>query len=161
MSETPPEEPQQPTPQQPTPPPPAGYSAPPPGYNAPPPAYNAPPPAYGAAPAGAPLSDSDQRLWATLAHAGGIILGFIAPLVVWLIYKGRGQFVEDQAKEALNFQILVVIAGIVAGILSFVGIGLLLYPVVWIGNLVFCILAAMAANKGQAYRYPLNWRIVK
>ncbi len=163
MTETPPEEPQQPTP-----PPPSGYSAPPPGYQAPPPGYQAPPPAlqapppaYGAAPMGVPLSDSDQRLWATLSHAGAIIIGFIAPLVVWLIYKGRGQFVEDQAKEALNFQILVVIAGVAAGVLSFVGIGLLLYPLIWIGNLVFCILAAMAANKGQAYRYPFNWRIVK
>ena len=107
------------------------------------------------------LSDADQRLWATLAHAGAIILGFIAPLVVWLVQKGKGVFVEEQAKEALNFQILVLIAWIAAGVLSFIGIGFILYPLIWIGNLVFCILAAIAANKGEAYRYSVNWRIVK
>ncbi|WP_263509115.1 DUF4870 domain-containing protein [Actinotalea sp. M2MS4P-6] len=108
-----------------------------------------------------PLSDSDQRLWATLAHAGAIFLSFIAPLVVWLVQKGKGQFVEEQAKEALNFQILVTILYIVSFILSFIGIGVILTFVVWIGNLVFCIMAAVASNKGEAYRYPINWRIIK
>lgn len=166
MTTTPPEEPQQPTPPppsgynpppaQPTPPPAGGYAPPPAGGYAPPPAGYAPPPGYGAQ-----LGDADQRLWATLAHAGAIILGFIAPLVVWLVQKGKGQFVEEQSKEALNFQILVLIAGVAAGILSFIGIGLILYPLIWVANLVFCIMAAIAANKGEAYRYPLNWRIIK
>ena len=159
MTTTPPEEPQSPgTP--PTPPPPSNQ---PPvgGYQAPPPGYQAPPPAYGTAPTGAPLSDSDQRLWATLAHAGAIVLYFVAPLVVWLIYRGRGQFVEEQAKEALNFQILVAIAGFVSTLLVAVGIGAVLLPLVGLANLIFCILAAVAANKGEAYRYPLNWRIIK
>ncbi len=168
MTTTPPEEPNgSGTP--PTPPPPGGYQAPPPGYQAPPPGgyqapppgYQAPPPAYGAAPSGPPLSDSDQRLWATLGHAGPILIGFIAPLVIWLIYRGRGQFVEEQAKEALNFQILVAIAYVASSILSIVGIGIVLFPLVWIGALIFEILAAVATNKGQAYRYPINWRIIK
>jgi len=160
MTTTPPEEPLgSGTPA--TPPPPSGYEAAPPAYQAPPPGYQAPPPAYGAAPTGAPLSDAEQRQWATIGHAGPILVGFIAPLVVWLIYKGRGQFVEEQAKESLNFQIVVAIAYFASTILSFVGIGLILYPLIWIGALVFEIMAAIATNKGEAYRYPLNWRIIK
>ena len=145
---------------------PAGYSAPaagqapPAGYTAPP-AYGAPQTAYGAPTAGAPLGDSDQRLWATLAHIGGVLLGFIAPLVVWLIYKDRGRFVEEQAKEALNFQILVAIAYVVASVTTIIGIGFLIFPLVWIFSLIFSIMGAIAANKGEAYRYPLNWRIIK
>lgn len=141
--------------------PPPAYGTPPAGgYGGPPPAapgYGAP--AYNAA--GAPLSDADQRLWATLAHIGGVFFSFIAPLIVWLVHKGRGAFVEEQAKEALNFQILVMIAYFVGGILSVIGIGVLIIFAVWIGALVFGIMAAMAANRGEAYRYPLNWRIVK
>lgn len=160
----------------PPPPPPAtdgGYETPP--AATPPPAYGSPPaggdggpppaaPGYGA-PAynspGAPLSDADQRLWATLAHIGGVLFSVIAPLIVWLVHKGRGAFVEEQAKEALNFQILILIAYFVSGILSVIGIGLLIMPVVWIVALVFGIMAAVAANRGEAYRYPFNWRIVK
>lgn len=142
-------------------PPAGGYGTPPAGgYGAPPPAA----PGYGApgyAAAGAPLSDADQRLWATLAHIGGVLFSFIAPLIVWLVHKGRGAFVEEQAKEALNFQILILIAYVVSGILSVVGIGLLIMPLVWIVALVFGIMAAVATNRGEAYRYPLNWRIVK
>ena len=141
--------------------PPRAGSVPPPGYNAPPPGYAAaPPPAYGAQP---PLSDADQRMWAMLSHLGAIILGFIAPLVVWLMYKGRGQFVEEQAKESLNFQITMAIVGVVFFILTIVTLGLLsfLYFILWIVILVFCIIAGLAANKGEAYRYPFALRLVK
>ncbi|NTW42291.1 MAG: DUF4870 domain-containing protein [Cellulomonadaceae bacterium] len=133
---------------------PPGYTAPPAGgYQPPPGGYAAPPaPAYGAAPVGAPLSDSDQRLWATLAHILPIIgLSFVPPLVIWLVFKGRGQFVEEQAKEALNFQILLVIAAFAIGIIGTItlGIGFILY-LAFIAALVFMIMAAIAANKGEA-----------
>lgn len=141
-------------------PPAGGYGGPPPagGYSGPPPAA----PAYGAGAAGAPLSDSDQRLWATLAHIGGLILSFVAPLVIWLIYKDRGRFVEEQAKEALNFQITLVIASVVFWIITIVtfGIGGLLF-LAFIVALVFMIMAAIATNKGEAYRYPVNIRLIK
>jgi uncharacterized Tic20 family protein len=137
----------------PVPPPPAPQYGAAPGYVA---------PQYAAAPP-APLSDSDQRLWATLAHIGPIILWVIAPLVVWLVYKDRGRYVEDQSKEALNFQITVAIASVVVFILSIVtlGFGALLYIPLGIGALVLMIMAAIAANKGQAYRYPVTLRLVK
>jgi uncharacterized Tic20 family protein len=127
-----------------------------------------PPPAPGyAAPAPAgpqpPLSDSDQRMWAMLAHLGGIILGFVAPLVVWLIYKERGYFVERQAKESLNFQITAAIAWVVIFILTLITLGIasILYILLWVAILIFCIIAGMAANKGEDYRYPVAIRLIK
>ena len=140
-------------------PPPAG-ATPPPGYQAPPPGYQAPPPGYaGAQP---PLSDSDQRMWAMLSHIGPIVLGFIAPLVIWLVFKERGRFVEEQAKESLNFQIMLAIAGVVFWIITIItlGIGGILF-LTFLVALVFMIMAAIAANKGEPYRYPVNLRLIK
>ena len=120
-----------------------------------------PPPPAAPVPQQPPLSDSDERLYATLGHAGIIVIGFIAPLIVWLLGKERSDFVDDQGKEALNFSILVTIGYVASSILTFVFIGFLLFPLVWIFSVIFCILAAIAANKGERYRYPLNWRIIK
>lgn len=117
-----------------------------------------PPPAPAAQP---PLSDSDARLYATLGHAGIIIIGFIAPLIVWLIGKERSAFVDEQGKEALNFSILIAIAYIVGGLTSWLIIGVFILIAAWILTLVFCIQGAIKANKGESYRYPLNWRIIK
>ncbi|QWP79384.1 DUF4870 domain-containing protein [Lysobacter sp. K5869] len=88
----------------------------------------------------------------------GTILG---PLVVWLMKKDTMPFVADQGKEALNFNITVLIAMIVGGILTLVLIGLLVMAVVGIAWLVLTIMAALAANKGEAYRYPFTLRLVK
>lgn len=139
--------------------PPPAYNAPPPGYQAPPPGYAAPPPGY-AAPA-APLTDAEQRQWAMFSHLGGILFGFVPALVIWLVFKERGRFVDEQAKEALNFQIIWNIALIVSWITIFIFIGFLLLPLVYIGGVIFMVMAGMAANKGQAYRYPVNIRLIK
>lgn len=116
-----------------------------------------PPPA---APA-APLSDSDARLWASLAHFGGILFGFLPSLIIWLVYRERSSFVEGEAKEALNFQITALIASVVAGALTVIIIGFLLLPLVGIAVIVFSILGGLSANKGVAYRYPFALRLVK
>jgi len=96
-----------------------------------------------------------------LAHLGGIILGFISGLVVWLIYKDRDQFVSDQAKEALNFQITLLIGYVISWVLMFVLIGFVTYFLIWIAAIIFCIIGGMAANKGQLYRYPWALRLIK
>ena len=148
--------------------PPDGNPEPTPGPDVPP-VYGSPaaPPPYGQpypqqpVPAALPLSPADERLWATLAHVGGILFSFVAPLVIWLIQKEKSAFVEDQAKEALNFQILVAIAYTVGTILSFLIVPILLIFAAGIASLVFGIMGAMAANKGEAYRYPFSWRIIK
>ncbi len=117
------------------------------------------------APPPAPAGDApqDQRTLALLAHLLGIVTGFIGALVIWLISKddANKSFVTDQAKEALNFQITILIAFVVAWILMFVLIGLLLFPLIAIANLVLCILAAVKANGGEAYRYPFTLRLIK
>ncbi|VTR76829.1 DUF4870 domain-containing protein [Cellulomonas hominis] len=110
-----------------------------------------------------PLRPDEERTWALLAHLGGILFGFIPALVVWLVFKGRGQFLEDQAKEALNFQITLIFAYIAASILTAITFGIAspLLFLVWIASIVFGILAAVAVNKGQWYRYPVTIRLVK
>lgn len=98
---------------------------------------------------------------AMLAHLLAIFFGFIPPLVIWLLKKQESPFIADQAREALNFQITMAIGWIVAMILTVVLIGALLFPVLMIANLVLCIIAALKANEGVAYRYPFALRLVK
>ena len=107
------------------------------------------------------MSPSDQRMWAMLAHLGGILFGFLAPLIVFLVQKDRGAYVNDQSKEALNFQLTLLIAYVVGSVLSIIFIGLLILFAAWIAAIVFGIMAGLAANKGENYRYPLNIRMVK
>jgi len=102
---------------------------------------------------------SDQNQMAMIAHLLGIVIGFVGPLIIYLTAKDK-PFAYEQSKEALNFQITVVIAWVAAAILSVIGIGLLLYPVVWIANVIFCIIAGMAANKGEKYKYPFAIRLI-
>jgi uncharacterized Tic20 family protein len=96
-----------------------------------------------------------------------LVLGFVGPLVIYLMYRDRAPFVREQALEALNFQILISVIGVVAFVVTLVtlGIGALLtvplLGVVGIAALVLIIMAAVAANRGENYRYPLNWRVVK
>ncbi|MCK6210165.1 DUF4870 domain-containing protein [Georgenia sp. EYE_87] len=107
------------------------------------------------------MSDADQRLWSTLTHLSGLVFLLIGPLVIWLVLRERGAFVEDQTKEALNFNITLVILGVVITIISVItlGIGAILY-LYYIAAVVFMILAAVAANRGERYRYPLTIRLV-
>jgi uncharacterized Tic20 family protein len=107
------------------------------------------------------MSPSDQRMWAMLAHLGGILFGFLAPLIVFLVQKDRGAYVNDQSKEALNFQITLLIAYVVGSVLSIIFVGLLILFAAWIAAIVFGIMAGLAANKGENYRYPFNIRMVK
>jgi uncharacterized Tic20 family protein len=107
------------------------------------------------------MSPSDQRMWAMLAHLGGILFGFLAPLIVWLVQKDRGAYVNDQSKEALNFQLTLLIAYVVGSVLSIIFIGVFILFAAWIAAIVFGIMAGLAANKGENYRYPFNIRMVK
>ncbi|QWT23038.1 DUF4870 domain-containing protein [Subtercola sp. PAMC28395] len=124
-----------------------------------------PPPAqgYAAAPA-APLSQSDDKLWASLAHFGNIIL-LIPALVIYLVFKDRGPLVNQESKEALNWTINVTGAVVVLnilGIIPFIGLlfGLLVFAVL-IVNLIFAIIGGVRVNGGGTYRYPLNYRWIK
>lgn len=105
-------------------------------------------------------SKDDQNL-AMLAHLLGIVSGFVGALIIWLIKKDQSAFVDEQGKEALNFQITMMIAFVVSWILMFVLIGMLLMPLLLVANLVFCILAAVAVSKGEHYKYPVAIRLLK
>jgi len=104
---------------------------------------------------------TEAKTVAMLAHLLGILFSFIPSLIIWLTKKQDHAFIDDQAKEALNFQITIVIGWFVALALTIVGIGLLLFPVLGIGNLVFCIIGGIKANDGVAYRYPFAIRLIK
>ena len=104
---------------------------------------------------------SDERTMALLAHLLGIFSFFVGPLVIWLIKKDESEFVDYHGKEALNFQLTMLIAYIVGVILSTIVIGLCITLAVWVVIIIFSIMAAVAANKGEYYRYPISIRFIK
>jgi len=121
---------------------------------------------------------AEERQWAMFAHlsapAGGLLTSavggwgfFIGPLVIWLMKKDTMPFVDDQAKEALNFNITVSAIFLALLLLSVLtlGIGFLvtlpIMAIVGIGALVLVVMAAMKANNGERYRYPLTIRLIK
>jgi len=103
----------------------------------------------------------DARNMAMLCHLLAIFTSFVAPLIIWLIKKDEEPFVDQQGKEALNFQITVILAMFVSVLLSFICIGVLLLFAIPIADLVFCIIASVKAGNGIAYRYPVSLRLVK
>ena len=103
-------------------------------------------------------SSSDNTL-AMLSHLLGIFPGFIGALIIYLTQKGEG-YVKEQSKRALNFQLTILLAYIVAWILIFVIIGIFLFWAVYIANIIFCIMAAVAANQGENYHYPFSIKFV-
>ncbi|RNE58566.1 DUF4870 domain-containing protein [Cryobacterium tepidiphilum] len=102
------------------------------------------------------MSPADEKLWATLIHVGGILFGFLPALIGYLVLKDRGPFIREHAATALNFQLTLLIAYIVGGILTLVFIGLLVLFAAWVLAIVFGIMAAVAANEGRRYTYPLS-----
>ena len=104
-------------------------------------------------------------MFGMLAHILGAVTSFVGPLVIWLIKKDESPFVNDQGKEALNFQITILIGYVVAGIvawLPFIGpcAGGLLWAACLLLGLIFGILGGVEANKGVAYRYPFALRLI-
>jgi uncharacterized protein len=143
-----------------------------------PPESVVPPPSNGPQAPPSDLPSTDERTWAMFAHLsallGCIVTGhwfgwgcFLGPLIIWLVKKDTMPFVNDQAKEALNFNITVAIAFLVLLVLSIVtfGIGLIIAIPLWIviglSWLVLTIIAAVKANEGVRYRYPFALRLIK
>jgi uncharacterized protein len=149
--------------------------APPQGYPPPGGAPHGQPPPY-APPPPAPLSPQDARNLAMLTHLSGLISliglpSFVGPMIVWLVNREKDPFVDGEGKEALNFNLSVLIYAAVGGLLAFVAaiftLGLALFLVIpiaigaGIAWFVFVILAAIQASKGQPYRYPLTIRMIR
>ncbi len=108
----------------------------------------------------------DDRTWALFAHLSalsGLIIPFgsiLGPLIVWLVKKEEMPFVNDQGKEAINFNITVALAGIVSAVLTLILIGFLLLLALFIYWIVMTIIAGIKANEGEAYRYPITLRLL-
>ncbi|MCS0499249.1 DUF4870 domain-containing protein [Protaetiibacter mangrovi] len=118
-----------------------------------------PPPTPDYAPT-AEMSPADQRLWSTLTHVGGILFSWLAPLITYLVLKDRGAFVRAHTATALNFQLTLLIAYIVGSVLSVIIIGFLVLLAAWVLSIIFGIMAAIAANKGEFYTYPMSIKFV-
>ena len=122
-----------------------------------------PPPMSGST----PLNDSDARMWAMLTHLSAlpgsffVIGAVVAPIVIWQIQKDKSAYVDYHGKEAVNFQITMAIAFAVSFLLMFVLVGIFLIWVVGIVWLVLTIIAAVKANNGEYYRYPLTIRFIR
>lgn len=110
---------------------------------------------------------AEDRNLAMLTHLSGIILGFIVPLIVWLVNKDNAakSYLTTEAKEALNFQLTILIGYVICWFLTMTiilaVIGGPLWLILWVVNLVFCIIAAMAVNSKGSYRYPFALRLIK
>jgi uncharacterized Tic20 family protein len=130
----------------PPPPPPGGYTPPVSGQVA--------PPGY---------ANNDEKTWVLLAHFGGIVLGFIAPLIVFLVKGNESATVRAHSLQALNFQITWAIATVVAVILSVVTCGVLFFLpfITWIVIIVFSIIGGVKANEGVLYKYPMSIELIK
>ncbi len=117
-------------------------------------------------PATAATISKEERNWAMLAHLSGLLAfatligGVLGPLVMWMIRKDDMNFAADQAKEALNFQITVFVAGLIAGVMCLILIGFALLGILVIVDLILMIIAAVKASEGVNYRYPFNLRLI-
>lgn len=103
---------------------------------------------------------NDDRNIAVLTHLGGIFFSVLPGLVVWLLKKDDHAYLAEQAREALNFQMSVLIAYLLAWLLVLVLIGLALLPVIYVLNILLCIVAAVKTSQGKAYRYPFSLRLI-
>lgn len=125
-------------------------------------------------------ADKDEHMWAMLCHLAALagitqipFANILAPLVIWLLKKDQYPLVNDQGKESLNFQISLTIYAYglailaVLAVISIVGIFLVLPVLIliasvwWIAELILIIMAAIKANEGVAYRYPITIRFIQ
>ena len=111
--------------------------------------------------------DKDARTWGMLCHlmalSGCIIpLGnLLGPIIIWAIKKDDAPFINDQGKEAINFQITVTIMAVIAIILSLIAIGFLLLVALMLYSVVMVVVAAIKSYDGESYRYPFTIRLLK
>ena len=102
-----------------------------------------------------PLSPSDEKLWATLVHLGAIFFHFLPALIGYLLLKDRGPFIRQHTTAALNFQLTILLGYLIGFFTLWILVGFLILIVAAVLNVIFSIIAAVAANRGQPYRYPI------
>lgn len=100
-------------------------------------------------------------MWTHLLLLAGHFIPLAPTLILWLVKRDQSPYVDDHGKEAVNFQISLLIYFFVSGILVFAAVGIVLIPMVYVLAIVGMIMAAMAASKGKYYRYPACIRFLK
>lgn len=107
--------------------------------------------------------DKDAKQWAMLAHLLGVLTGFVGPLIIYLVKKDEHPFVEQEAKEALNFHLTMLIGYLISMVVVVVSCGFIFFaPIVpAIISVIFGIIGTLEANKGAPYRYPMTIRMIK
>ncbi len=108
----------------------------------------------------ATASSQDPKTIAALVHASGILFGFIGPLVGYLVWP-QDPFIKENSRNALNFQITMMIGFVISFVLTFVIIGIFMMLGLMLAILVLHILAAVDASKGKTYSYPLTIEFIK
>ncbi len=110
----------------------------------------------------------DACMWAMFCHLAGLagyvmplVGNIVGPLIFWQLKKDEYPFVDEHGKEAVNFQISMTLYAVISLLLFVVCVGPFLLVAVAIVDLVFLLIAAVKANNGQSYRYPLTIRFVK
>ena len=123
-------------------------------------------PPTGGQPGQPPLAPDQERLWGMLAHllsfvAAYLALGFVAPLVVLLVFGPRSAYVRAHAVESLNFNLSWLLYAVIGGILLIVAIGLFILIALGIAYVVLIVIASIRANNGEFVRYPLTIRFIR
>ncbi|KVV01495.1 MULTISPECIES: DUF4870 domain-containing protein [Pseudomonas] len=114
-----------------------------------------------------PGPSREARQWAMFCHFSAFLGmwfpfgSLIGPLILWQMKRESDPFIDDQGKEAMNFQITVAIASAICYVLMFVLIGFALIGLLFIGAVVLVVIAGVKANDGVSYRYPFTWRPIK
>ncbi|GAA4744745.1 hypothetical protein GCM10025783_15630 [Amnibacterium soli] len=116
-----------------------------------------------------PLQPSDERMWAMFTHLSALVgivvgagfVGWLGPLIIFLVFKDRSAFVAEHGKATLNFQITMLVAAFVAALLWIVLVGFLITAAIYVIVIVFSIIATVAASRGERYVYPLTIRFIK
>ena len=107
-----------------------------------------------------PETSKEARNMAMLCHLLGIV-GFFAPLVIWLIEKDKHRFVDEHGRAAMNYQVSLIIYYFASGVLCAAFIGFVLLPVLTILHMVFSIIGAVKASKGKSWWYPIAITFLK
>ena len=110
---------------------------------------------------------SGERGLAAVMHLGGFVallgagpLAILVPLIMWLLKRDESPFLDDHGREAINFQISWWIWGFISGVLVLVLVGILMLLVLSIAWVILMIIAAVRANSGEYYRYPMTIRFL-
>jgi len=127
--------------------------------------YPSPPPLTAPPPT---LTLTNGRTWNALCHASallGVLVHFpghlLGPLIIWLAKRGDSPEIDAHGKEALNFQISMLIYNVVAAVFCLILIGFFFLAILWVVNAVLVIIASIQASDGKFYRYPITIRFIQ